>query len=300
MEEGRSSATAVASAMVRAAHLLLDGDPKIFQDHLALRLSGFESEAALQATLEVISAENARRSTPEIAQKLYSYARAVTVLRQRYTEDELDKALARGVAQYVILGAGLDSFAYRRPDLAEVVRVFEVDHPTTQQWKRARLQALDLTPSNSLTFVPIDFERQTLADELRAGGHRPELPTFFSWLGVTMYLTEEAVFETLRYVALLAPGSEIVFQYVLPESMIDEENRRLLAVLKAFGAARGEPWLSAFEPTDLATRVKELGFTQVWDFGPEEANARYFTGRTDGLYIRPMSNLLKARVGDFV
>jgi methyltransferase (TIGR00027 family) len=298
MEEGRSSATAVASAMVRAAHLLLDEDPKIFQDPLALRLSGFESEAALHATLEAISVENARRSTPEMAEKLYSYARAITVLRQRYTEDELDKALAQGVAQYVILGAGLDSFAYRRPDLARTVRVFEVDHPATQQWKRTRLQALALTPPSNLTFVPIDFEQQTLADELRASGHRSELPTFFSWLGVTMYLTEEAVFETLRYVASLAPGSEIVFQYVLPESLVDEENRRLLAVLKAFGAARGEPWLSAFEPNDLAARVKGLGFTEVWDFGLEEANARYFVGRTDGLYIRPMSNLLKARVGN--
>ena len=126
-------------------------------------------------------------------------------MRQRYTEDELDKAVERGVAQYVILGAGLDSFAYRRPDLAGVVRVFEVDHPATQQWKRARVQALALPPPNNLTFVPIDFEQQALADELRAGGHRSELPTFVSWLGVTMYLTEEAVFETLRYVASLEP-----------------------------------------------------------------------------------------------
>src|SRR5262249_4107993 len=156
MEEGRPSAMAIASATVRAAHLLLDEDPKVFQDHLALRLSGIESEAALQATREAILAENARRFTPEIAQKLYSNARAITVMRQRYTEDELDKAVGRGVGQYVILGAGLDSFAYRRPDLVGVLRVFEVDHPATQQWKRARLQALDLTPPNNLTFVPID------------------------------------------------------------------------------------------------------------------------------------------------
>jgi methyltransferase (TIGR00027 family) len=273
----------------------LDDDPKVFRDHLALGLSGVESEAALQATYGAIQAESARRSTPEVAQALGRYARAVTTMRQRYTEDELDKAVARGVGQYVILGAGLDSFAYRRPDLATTLRVFEVDHPATQQWKRARLRELNIELPNNLTFVPLNFEQQTLMDGLRAGGHRSELPTFFSWLGVTMYLTEEAVFETLRYVAL-APGSEIVFQYVLPESLIDEENRRLLAVLKAFGAARGEPWLSAFEPSALVARVKELGFTQVWDFGPEEANARYFTGRTDGLYIRPMSNLMKARV----
>jgi methyltransferase (TIGR00027 family) len=225
------------------------------------------------------------------------YTRAGTVMRQRYTEDALEKALARGVGQYVILGAGLDSFAYRRPDLAGVVRVFEVDHPATQQWKRARLQALDLTPPSNLTFVPLDFEQQTLADGLRAGGHRPELPTFISWLGVTQYLTEEAVFETLRYVVSLAPGSEIVFQYVVPEALLDDGNRRLLAMFKAASAARGEPWLSLFEPTTLAARVKELGFTQVWDFGPKEANTRYFAGRADGLCASPMHHLMKGQVG---
>jgi methyltransferase (TIGR00027 family) len=282
--------------MIRAAHLILDHEPKIFQDSLALRLSGVENEVALQEQLGAMETEMARRSTPEVAQALAREIRANLAMRQRYTEDELGKALERGVTQYVILGAGLDSFAYRRPDLAGVLHVFEVDHPATQQWKRARLQELDLTPPSNLTFIPLNFEQQTLADGLRAGGHRSELPTFISWLGVAMYLTEEAVFETLRYVASLASGSEIVFQYVLPESLLDQESRSLLTTLKAFGAARGEPFLSLFEPTDLAARVKALGFTQVWDFGPEEANARYFAGRTDGLYIRPMSNLMKARV----
>jgi methyltransferase (TIGR00027 family) len=300
MEEGRPSATAIGAAMVRAAHFLWDEDPKIFQDHLALSLSGVESEAALHATLEAIQAESARRFTPEVAQKFYDYARANVVMRQRYTEDELGKALERGVGQYVILGAGLDSFASRRSDLAGVVRVFEVDHPATQQWKRARLQELGLTAPSNLTFVPLNFEQQTLADGLRAGGHRSELPTFVSWLGVTMYLTEEAVFETLQYVASFVPGSEIVFEYSLPEVLLDEENRRLMAVVKAYAAARGEPYLSQFEPTTLAMRVKELGFAQVWDFGPEEANARYFAGRTDGLCATPSHHLTKARVGDSV
>jgi methyltransferase (TIGR00027 family) len=148
----------------------LDEDPKVFQDPLALRLSGIESEAALQAALEAIQAELARRSTPEIAQKLYGYGRAVVALRQRYTEDELGKAVERGVGQYVILGAGLDSFAYRRPDLAMTVRIFEVDHPATQQWKRARLQELNIELPSNLIFIPLDFEQQTLAEGLHAGG----------------------------------------------------------------------------------------------------------------------------------
>jgi methyltransferase (TIGR00027 family) len=159
------------------------------------------------------------------------------------------------------------------------------------------LQELNVARPSNLTFVPVDFERQTLADALRAGGHRSELPTFASWLGVTMYLTEAAVFETLRYVASLAPGSEIVFQYYLAEALLTEEGRHLLAVYKAGAAARGEPFVSFFEPTDLAARVKALGFTQVWDLGPEDANARYFAGRTDGLCDGGLSHHMKARVG---
>jgi O-methyltransferase involved in polyketide biosynthesis len=145
--------------------------------------------------------------------------------------------------------------------------------------------------------IPLDFERHTLADGLLAGGHRPELPTFFSWLGVTHYLTAEAVFTTLRYVASLIPGSEIVFQYFLPEELFDDEDRRLLALWKARRASVGEPVLSQFEPTILATRMQEFGFTQVWDVGPEELNARYFAGRTDGLRASPHAHLMKARVG---
>jgi methyltransferase (TIGR00027 family) len=219
------------------------------------------------------------------------------VMRNRYAEDELDKAIARGVAQYVILGAGLDSFVYRRPDLAGVVQVFEVDYPATQQWKRMRLRELRVELPPNLIFIPLDFEMQPLTAGLQAGGYRPEAPAFFSWLGVTMYLTEEAIFNTLRVVASLALGSEIVFSYVVPEALLDEEHQRLLAAIKAGAAARGEPWLSCFEPAHLKARIKELGFTQVWDLGPEEANARYFAGRTDGLRVPPWFHLMSARVG---
>ena len=144
MEQGQPSRTAIIAAMLRAAHLLLDADPKILRDELALSLSGVENEAALLTRLATIETEVARRSTPEVAQAMASYTRAGTVMRQRYTEDELGKAIERGVGQYVILGAGLDSFAYRRADLTGVVQVFEVDHPTTQQWKQARLRELHL------------------------------------------------------------------------------------------------------------------------------------------------------------
>jgi len=284
--------------MLRAAHLLLDDEPKILRDDFALKFSGVESEAELRTALEAMRAEFARRASPELAHALLRHLRASVTMRSRYTEDELSEALARGVKQYMILGAGLDSFAYRRRDLAGAVRVFEVDHPATQQWKRTRLQEMQVVPPSNLSFIPIDFERQTLTEALRAGGYQAEEPVFFSWLGVTSYLTEDAIFKTLREVATAAPGSEIVFGYGVRETLLDEESQRMRTVLKERVAAGGEPNLSLFDPGSLAARVQALGFSQVSDFGPEAANARYFVGRADGLRVAPLTRLMKARVGE--
>jgi methyltransferase (TIGR00027 family) len=284
--------------MLRAAHLLLDDEPKILKDTFAAGFSGVESEAALRAALETMQANFAQRASPEFAHALLRHLRASVTMRSRYTEDELSTAIARGVRQYVILGAGLDSFAYRRRDLAGVLKVFEVDHPATQQWKRTRLRELQVELPPNLTFIPINFEQQTVTEALQAGGYRSEEPAFFSWLGVIGYLTEEATFKTLREVASMAPGSEIVFGYGVKEELLDEESRQMRAAVKAGVAAQGEPIISLFEPTSLAARVKELGFAQVWNFGPEEANARYFAGRADGLRVATLNHLMKARVGE--
>jgi methyltransferase (TIGR00027 family) len=297
MEEGRPSATAVVAAMMRAAHVLLDGEPKILKDNLALGFSGVENEAALRAALNALQTELAQRFPLVLVQSLLRYTRAGVTLRSRYTEDELAKAIERGVSQYVILGAGLDSFAYRRRDLARVLRVFEVDHPATQNWKQTRLRGLGVELPHHLTFVPLDFERQAVAEALRAEGYHPEEPAFFSWLGVTWYLTEETIFQTLRQIASMAPGSEIVFEYPVAETLLDEEERQMMAIIKALGAARGEPIRSVFEPASLTMRVRELGFARVWDFGLKEANTRYFAGRTDGLQFPKIGRLLKAQVG---
>jgi methyltransferase (TIGR00027 family) len=300
MEAGRPSSTAVAVAMWRAAHLLLDEEPKILRDELALPLSGADSEATFRATLEAVLADVTRQFGAELTQRVFTYLRAWMTMRSRYTEDELGRALERGVRQYVILGAGLDSFAYRRPDLARVVHVFEVDYPATQRWKQQRLQELQLAVPPNLTCIPLDFERQSLTEGLLAGGYRQQEAAFFSWLGVTQYLTTEAVFQTLRAVAAMAPGSEIVFEYWLPDALLDEETQQVMTMVKRTSAARGEPWLSAFEPAQLAARVKELSFSQVWDLSPEEATARYFANRTDGLRLLNSGHLLKARVGQGV
>lgn len=296
MEEGRPSSTAIIAAMWRAAPCFGMMTPRFSRTLWRLALAVWRARPRC-GPLSLRSTQPLPSDSPQRAQALFDSLRGGTVVRIRYTEDELSEAIARKVTQYVILGAGLDSFAYRRPDLAAAVRVFEVDHPATQQWKRARLRALHLEPPPTLTFIASDFERQELAEALGMGGYHQEEPAFFSWLGVTLYLTEEAIFETLHQVATMALGSEIVFDYPVAEALLDDESREMMVFLKADMAARGEPWRSSFAPTSLAERLKGLGFTQVWDFGAEEANARYLTGRADGLQLPQGFRLMKARVG---
>jgi methyltransferase (TIGR00027 family) len=297
MEEGQPSFTAIASAMHRAAHLLWDDAPKIFEDTFALRLSGYETETALGAQLDRLAAEVARSTSPQFALTLSRSIRAMIIMRARYLEDEVERAVGRGVSQYVILGAGLDSFAYRRTDLASVLRVFEVDHPATQAWKRRRLreEAIDLPPN--LTLVPVDFETQSLLESLRVNGYRINVPAVFSWLGVTMYLPSDAIFSTLRTVAALAPGTEIIFQYSIPKELVDQETRRMLEAVMAVNASRGEPFKSCFEPVQLMKQVRSLGFAEVSNLNPDEAETLYFSGRTDGLRPPASEHYMRARVG---
>jgi methyltransferase (TIGR00027 family) len=246
--EGKPSITAIGSAMLRAAHLLWDDTPKIFEDTFALRLSGCDSEPALRAQFDRLDAEFARNVGPGFTLSLRRHATAPILTRSRYVEDELDQAIQRGVSQYVILGAGLDSFAYRRLDLVKVLRAFELDHPATQAWKRTRLQEAGIELPPNLSLIAVDFEKQSLMDGLRISGYRTDAPGFFSWLGVTMYLTQDAIFSTLRTIAALAPGTEIIFEYNVSKELVDGKTRKILAVVMAAGAARGEPLRSFFVP----------------------------------------------------
>src|SRR5216683_6039216 len=248
VEEGTPSITAIGSAMVRAAHLLWDDTPKIFEDTFALRLSGCDSETALRAQFDRLDAELARSVGPGFTTPLRRYSTAGVAVRSRYIEDEVDQALGRGVSQYVILGAGLDSFAYRRLDLAKILRVFEVDHPATQAWKRTRLQDAGIELPPNLSLVPVDFEKQSLIESLRMSGYHADAPAVLSWLGVATYLTYDAIFRTLLTVAELEPGTEIIFQYTVPKELLDEESQRMLAAVMAFAASHGEPFKSFFEP----------------------------------------------------
>ncbi len=277
MENGKPSETARLATLMRAAHVLLDGEPKILEDRFALRFLGESWEGLLLDDPESFR-------TDEL-----NSVRAFVVLRNRYAEDRLEEAVRRDVVQYVLLGAGLDFFALRRPDFSDVLRVFEVDHPWTQQWKRDRLEELKLDSPGNLTYVPVDFEKQRFTEALASAGFRFDKPAFFSWLGVTQYLTRDAVFGTLRQIAeTQAPGSQIVFQYCVPDSMLSEEDGRPYRLARENAARCGEHWLSLFEPDSLASHLERMGFDPVLDFGPEEAFDRYFREREDGL--RPLKS----------
>jgi methyltransferase (TIGR00027 family) len=270
--------------MQRAAHQLLDV-PKVFDDPVALRIIGKESTLALQA--------NPRQYETT---KLSPYLRAFVAARSRYAEDELALGVRRGVRQYVILGAGLDTFAYRNPCPEGVLQVFEVDHPATQAWKRARLDEIGITPPGDLTFAPVDFETQTLEEGLGDAGYDPRKCTFFSWLGVTEYLTTEAVMATLRFIASAPQGSGIVFDYMISPSLLTPAQRSRFDALARRVESAGEPWQAFFDPGLLTRDLRAMGFEYAEDLGPEEINSRYFKDRKDGLRVGSLSHLMKAQV----
>lgn len=204
--------------------------------------------------------------------------------RSRYAEDELARAVAQGVTQYVILGAGLDTFAYRNPHPG--LRVFEIDHPATQAWKREQLQSAAIPIPPSLTFVPIDFEQQTLESGLNDCGFSRTAPAFFSWLGVTPYLTHAACMTTLSWIARLPTGSGVVFDFAVDPALLNPGQRQALDALSKRVAAAGEPFQLFFDPEKLQDELKSLGFHRTEFLQGKELNARYFKDRTDGLLVR--------------
>ena len=281
LQEGQPSATALKVAMRRAAHQLLD-DPRVFDDPLALKMIGEKAAAQLERELD------RERSVWGGA------LRAHMAVRSRFAEDRLKLAYEAGVRQYVVLGAGLDTFAWRNPHAD--LQVFEVDHPSTQAWKRHRLQKSGVASPDSLIYAPVDFEAQTLQQGLAEAGFDPGLPAFFSWLGVVMYLTEDAAFRTLAYVANLPAGSEIVFDFPVTEGHMTPLLRRAVSRLAQRVAALGEPFRSAYDPGELVTRLRALGFSQAETLGTDALNRLYFAGRRDGLRLRGPGRLARATV----
>ena len=274
--------TAFAVASLRAAHQFLDS-PLIFEDALAHRVLGLEGDP------------RAHFAAPQYDDGVARVMRTSLAVRSRLAEDEWAHARQAGIRQYVILGAGLDTYAYREPQPAEV-RVFEVDLPASQHWKRACLRRAAIAEPEHLTFVPIDFTRATLAEGLAAAGFNQAEPAFFSWLGVAVYLDEADVLSTLRYIASCAPGSAVVFDYALPPASLSPREHLGWQLITARTAAVGEPWKSYFDPVVLSTTLGDMGFGRVESFSREQLQERYLAGREDGLRLGSLSRLMCATV----
>ena len=260
----RASLTALGVAAHRAAHQILDDEPKILDDPIAERLLDAR-------TIDLIKTGKSGAEKPAP-----TALRSHVVLRSRFCEDRLAEAVGRGMRQCVILGAGYDTFAYRQPEWARDLRLYEVDQPATQADKRQRLLAAGVAIPENLEYVAIDFEHMSLAEGLRTSSLDFSQPTFFSCLGVLVYLTKEAIDAIFALVARFPMGSEIDFTFSSPESATTEMAARV--------GAGGEPWLSHTTPQTLTRDLGAMGFSRISFLSAEEAERTYrFSGRGDGL-----------------
>ncbi|MGV3606053.1 MAG: class I SAM-dependent methyltransferase [Planctomycetaceae bacterium] len=265
--------TAIRTALWRALHLEADALPHIFQDNIAIQL--VDPEAGWQ-------------TRPDMSPFTRPF-RASIVARARFVEDLLASKIAEGLSQYVILGAGLDTFTQRHPQFASQLHIFEIDQPSPQAWKRERLHQLGLGIPPNLHLVPVNFEAgDTWWQKLTVAGFDSTRPAFIASTGVSMYLTHEAIIATLRQVARLAPGSMLVMSFLLPINQVDPSIRPGMERAVEGARASGTPFLSFFMPTDLLALARDAGFTQVEHVSADDLALRYFANRPDGL--RPPSN----------
>jgi methyltransferase (TIGR00027 family) len=282
------SQTALFAAAARAAHLIVDREPVIFADELAAILLGEQAE-------EFISYHRLHGT-----HLVLSSARAQAVCRSRFTEDHLAAGVRDGVSQYVILGAGLDSFAYRPqppaggPAARGRIRVFEVDHPASQQWKRGRLAAAGIAVPDLVSFVPLDFERDPLAGRLRQAGFDPDRPALVSWLGVTMYLTSAAISQALAEIGTFAPGTQLITDYMLPAALRDETGNTYAGLVAPTAAERGEPWLTFLAPDDMSALLERHGFGAIAHVRQRDSVPAALWDRTDALRPAVLSVLARA------
>ncbi|MFD8331291.1 class I SAM-dependent methyltransferase [Streptomyces solisilvae] len=265
--------TAVRVALWRAMHVQVDPPPHVLQDEIGLRLAAPDDDW---------------RDRPDMAPDTTRGFRAAVVARARFIEDLVAEQADRGVTQYVILGAGMDTFAQRRPEIASRLRIFEVDQPGPQAWKRHRLVELGYGIPEWLHLVPVDFEAsESWLERLTAAGFDPAQPAVIVSTGVTMYLTEDATAATLRQIARLAPGSTLAMTFLLPAELLDDADRPGLRKSKEGAQAAGTPFISFYAPQDMLALAREAGFKDVRHVSGASHAERYFAGRADGL--RPSS-----------
>jgi len=275
MRVGQPSQTARGAAAYRAMHQTHES-AAIFHDPFAERILDDET----RATLDEHAANPSTRGM-----------RLFIVSRSRFSEEALAACVGRGAGQVVVLGAGLDTFSLRNPFLH--VRVFEVDFPATQAWKRQQLQSAGLAVPETLVFAPVDFERESLADGLARAGFRRDQPAFFQWLGVVPYLSSEAISSALAFIVSI-PNAAVVFDYTEPFENHPPERRANLMATAERAAARGEPWLSFFNPSELAAVLRGRGFTDIEDVGFADLVNRYSPELAEGLQPGPGGHVVRA------
>jgi methyltransferase (TIGR00027 family) len=265
--------SAVRVALWRALHVRIDAPPHVFEDEVGLELA--DPEAGWQ-------------DRPDMDPHATSGFRSAIVSRARFVEDLIDERIDDGITQYVVLGAGLDTFAQRRPDVAGRVRVFEIDQPETQAWKRRRLIELGYGVPDWLRLTPVDFEAGgDWWEQLSGAGFDPARPAVVVCTGVTMYLTKDATVATLRRLAGLAPGSTLAMTFMLPAELIDDADRPALEATKPQAQAAGTPFISFYTPKEMLELAHDAGFRDVRHVAGTTLADRYFADRTDGL--RPSS-----------
>ncbi|MDL2356763.1 MAG: SAM-dependent methyltransferase [Pseudomonadota bacterium] len=283
MQSGKPSKSAHRVALHRAVHQLLD-EPVVFSDPFALPILG-------KNLAQIVEGDPYQFNDP-----MSRGLRAATVVRSKAAEDMLEVNLTQGVGQYLVLGAGLDTYLLRNPRANKNLRVFEVDHPATQTWKKGILQEQGLKVPDSVEFVAADLETVSLASALTSSTFRSDAPSCFSWLGVTVYLSKQAIFDVLNYVASLPKGSSITFDYRVAPALLHPIDQ----VIGEYAAKQfemdGEPWQSYFHPQELQRQIAALGFRDVADFSADELNARYFQKRKDGLRFGNGFRILRAVV----
>ncbi|NNC37969.1 MAG: SAM-dependent methyltransferase [Acidimicrobiales bacterium] len=298
LEEGKPSQTAFMVAVHRAHHYLTAPEPKILRDSLALPLSGAGSEAAIQAYMDAIEARFTELSDAETSQIFVRRIVDSVCMRSRVVEECLAASLSRGMQQVVVLGAGLDSTAYRCTDLIKGLDVFEVDHPATQAWKRQRLADANIEIPENVRFVSYDFENQTLAEALRAGGVEADKMTFFTWLGVHMYLTDAAVKSTFAVMGDYPKGSEMVMDFISPDyvdtgGLVENSVDYLAKVVTEMG----EPIKSRYFEAELEDMLLASGFGRVEFLSARALIDRYLDGKNAAFDMPDeATSILTARV----
>jgi methyltransferase (TIGR00027 family) len=260
--------TAVRTALWRAMHVQVDAQPHLIEDEIGLKL---------------VAPGDGWRQRPDMDADFTRRLRASMAARARFIEDLVIEQSRLGVGQYVILGAGLDTFAQRRPDAASKLQVFEIDQPGTQTWKRRRLIELGFGVPQWLHFVSVDFEISSWWEQLINAGFDTGQPAVVACTGVTLYLTKDAILAALRQLAALAPGSTLAMTFYLPMELIDEEDRFLQEISEKGARAAGTPFVSFFTPDEMAELAREAGFKTVETISRNDLVRRYFAGRTDGL-----------------